>query len=521
VTSILSYLSKSSLHGSLFNRLDFLNRSRVCLIIGMLVIGLSSNNAFSAQSYSELQIIQPQAGKDTTNRFYKAYPGLLYEVRVAAIGGAFPFKYALTAAPDGMKINASNGIVSWQSPTASSTPYAATVSVTDSNGVVKSVNWTITVTTDKFLFVDPVNGNDSAKGTIDDPIKSFYGVYGGNDYASKYATKNQGKFVYFKTGDYVPDGYRGSSQMVQLTTRQPLVWLAYPGHKPVIKMSKLSFEAKDNPQDNMYVEGFEIDTINTDAATEQRMGFRISGSSSNVTFRKNYFHGMTYTEGSYNQSAIMISNGGGGKNWSFQENEFSDIHKGYGILGYAAENVLVEDNYFHEMDSGHPIGPKTNTKHWSIRKNKIINCKDYGIWLYGNESNFSYMEVSYNYVALTSGLALSVNEAYNSSLNNIYVFRNTFVGGVRFSNINPTNLTFALSNNVIVNSTSSGVVCEECKSTLLTFSSGNVVGVPLTGIVDVNGILTSGYKASLGKVGWEFLDEHTNPPRAPQGKLIY
>lgn len=519
--SILSYLSKSFLHGSLFNRVEFLNRSRVFLIIGMIVAGLASNSAFSAQSYSELQIIQPQAGKDTTNRFYKAYPGLLYEVRVAAIGGAFPFKYALTVAPEGMKINASNGVISWSSPTPSATPYPATVTVTDSNGVVKTVSWNITVTTDKFLFVDPVNGNDAAKGTIDDPIKSFYGVYGGNDYASKYATKNQGKFVYFKSGTYVPDGYRGTSQMVQLTTRQPVVWLAYPGHKPVINMSRLSFEAKDNPQDNMYVEGFEINTINTDAPTEQRMGFRVSASSSNVTFRKNHFHGMTYTEGSYNQSAIMISNGGGGKYWSFQENEFNDIHKGYGILGYAAEYVLVEDNYFHEMDSGHPIGPKTNTKHWSIRKNKIVNCKDYGIWLYGNEPNFSYMEVSYNYVALTSGLALSVNEAYNASLNNIYVFRNTFVGGVKFSNINPLNLTFALSNNVIINSTSNGLLCESCKSTLLSFASGNVVGAASTGIIDGNGTLTLSYQGSVGKAGWEFLDGSANPPRPPQGKLVY
>lgn len=538
--SILSYLSNVRLNSRLFKKL---NPSNSVLVILSLVFSLACNNAFSAQTAYDLEIIQPRAGLDTTNRFYKAYPGLLYEVRAAVIGGAYPFKYSLKTAPSGMAINATTGTISWSSPAASSNPYPVTLSVVDSKGASRDVSWTITVTTDKFMFVDPVNGKVGASGAINDPVKGFYDVYGGNVYASKYSTKNQGYFVYFKSGTYTLDGFTGNTDGVQWTYRQPLVWLAYPGQAPAIEMSTRALRLVDTHGDNFYVDGFDVHTIKTSETAEMRMGFRLGALSSNVTFRNNKFHSLTGNGQSLNQSAIMISRDASGKYWSFQDNEFYDIYNGYGILGYCAHKVLIEDNYFHDMSGGHPIGPKTLTKNWFIRHNKI-NTKSFGVWIYGNDDDsdsntvYSDMEVSFNYVKV-DGLALSVNQAYNNKLTNINVFRNTFVGDVRFYNVNSTSVSYYVANNVFVNSQSKTIGYSLENSTasilsalvkpLLSLVSADSVSTlnlvdPLTSgkatIIDSDGNLTGNYSPYVGAIGWQVNQE--NPPLSPRSpKLIH
>ena len=65
-----------------------------------------------------LEIIQPQEGLSTNgcvggtlpcNRFYRAYPGLEYNVRMGVIGGDYPYVYSLITAPSGMTIDAGTG----------------------------------------------------------------------------------------------------------------------------------------------------------------------------------------------------------------------------------------------------------------------------------------------------------------------------------------------------------------------------------------------------------------------------
>ncbi len=54
-----------------------------------LLLSLLSASVFAANY--PLEIIQPQPNLDINNRFYKAYPGLEYNVRLAVIGGDYPF----------------------------------------------------------------------------------------------------------------------------------------------------------------------------------------------------------------------------------------------------------------------------------------------------------------------------------------------------------------------------------------------------------------------------------------------
>ncbi|MDF1881835.1 hypothetical protein JHD50_11080, partial [Sulfurimonas sp. MAG313] len=72
--------------------------------IGIKFLLLLLSIGLSAANYP-LEIIQPQANLDIKNRFYKAYPGLVYDVRLAVIGGAFPYSFILESGPTGMSID--------------------------------------------------------------------------------------------------------------------------------------------------------------------------------------------------------------------------------------------------------------------------------------------------------------------------------------------------------------------------------------------------------------------------------
>ena len=480
-----------------------------------------------------LEILQPQAGLDTKNRFYKAYPGLPYSVRLAVTGGSYPYKFSLKTAPSGMTINTNTGEITWPNPIVQSTAYPTTVEVIDNRGAVKQVSWTILVTTDKFMFVDPVNGKNKAAGgtgQINNPFKDFTDVYGGTSYASKYANPNQDYFVYFKGGaPYVLNGYTAGKSFVQWTNRQPLVWLAYPGHSPVIDMEKVALRIVDAHDDvvngvsvstfadNFYFEGFEIMRVNTpawtDADGEQRMGIRIGSACNNVTFRNNIIHSIAQTSGSLNQSAIMISADASGKYWSFQNNEFYGLNKAYGILGYSADKVLIEDNYFHDNSDGHQIGPKAGTQYWTIRHNKMTNINGgTGIWIYGaNETRGEngYMDISYNYVQMKYAYddALSVNQSFYEKMGPVDAYRNTLVGNVIYFGMKTGVSTSKNHRNVILNSNSNFYTCQQCDNPSLVVFRDNLTGTPGSGIIDANGKLTSNYSSYLGTAGWQFSNQ--------------
>lgn len=459
-----------------------------------------------SDSFHPLEILQPRAGLDARNRFYKTYPGLEYEVRLAVAGGSYPYRFSVTTGPAGLAIDG-RGVISWPNPPASPSAYPVTIRVQDNRGAEQSVSWSILVTTDKFLFVDPVNGHVGASGTIADPLKGFADVYGGTNYAAKYATANQDAFVYFKDGaTYVPNGYNSGDGGIQWTNKQPLVWLPYPGSHPVIDMSTAAFRFVDTPVSNLYIDGFEVDGLGTDAATEMRMAFRIGSSGSNITLRKNTIHGIAATSGSYNQSAIMISADAHGENWAFQDNRFHDIHHAYGILGYSACKVLVEDNIFWDMTDSHQIGPKCGTRFWFIRHNQITDCDGFGIWIYGGDEGrgpYGSMDISYNRVEMASGYALQVNQSYEGVIGRVDAYRNTLKGDVGFVGVTTSTGPFKSHNNVIINGRSSGIELIPTPAPSSYEGSDNLVGTTGAGIIDAQALLTSSYEAHLGTRGWQ------------------
>lgn len=168
----------------------------------------------------------------SAHRTNKAYPGIALDIAAMAIGGALPYEWSLTNAPAGMAINASTGRITWANPTGG--PYTITVSVTDAEATTKSSDWTLTVTTTGFYFLDGTNDGSGDTGTISAPFDSLAQVCT--------AALGDTAILYLRGGTYTPAGVAagciatsgGVDGNDELDNNDmPHIWIEYPGETVV------------------------------------------------------------------------------------------------------------------------------------------------------------------------------------------------------------------------------------------------------------------------------------------------
>ena len=88
-------------------------KKKIIFILGFgILLLVAFVNSVIAANFP-MDVIQPKQGFDNLNRFHRAYPGLEYSVRVAVIGGMFPFKYYLDSGPAGMTVSGNMGEITW------------------------------------------------------------------------------------------------------------------------------------------------------------------------------------------------------------------------------------------------------------------------------------------------------------------------------------------------------------------------------------------------------------------------
>jgi hypothetical protein len=484
------------------------------LLAGLL---LAAGNVSHAATYA-LSIVQPKAGLTTTNRYYKAYPGLAYDVPIAAVGGKYPYTYALTTAPSGMTVNPSSGEITWPSPVASGSPYSVAARVTDSAGATTTVSWSVTVTTSGFVFVDAVNGKTAASGgngSSGNPFKTI-----GDFYQTKYDTTYQGMFVYFKNGTYATNSapLEDSARVALANNAKPLVWLAYPGQTPVIDTSG-AYICIYGGENNVYFQGLSIQNF------LKNFGVRIDSAGNNVVFYKNKFSNLPSGYGGVgtNASALMIADGGGvGNYWAIVGNSFSNINGiGYGLLGYGTNYTLVESNTFTNFSQTQntAIGPKDSNTMWFIRNNRINIGAGNGIWIdtYTVLQTNANFEISYNLVAVSNGYVFWVGQQ-SGAYGPVTDFRNTYVGApIRVDNLTSTSGPVKFNNDVMV-SNGSGV--STLSSTTLLQLSSNLTGSTSSGIVDSSGNLTGSYTSYVGVDGYQLLGGTTSSGGTSTAALV-
>jgi len=233
---------------------------RISMILGVAALVLMHALAFGANY--PLEIIQPQPNLTTAIRYYKTFTGFEYRVRVGAIGGLYPYTYSLTIAPSGMAIDETTGVIVWDNPVEEDSPHNITVSITDSEGTTARRSWTLTVSRNGFYFLDAVNGRTVAQGgagTIASPWKTL-------DDILEAGAVSSGTQAFFKNGTYNTDGLSqtGSNgwQRHEVSATKPLIWLAYPGHTPVIDFGSSSYSVIKPclrfSNNDTYIAGFTI-----------------------------------------------------------------------------------------------------------------------------------------------------------------------------------------------------------------------------------------------------------------------
>ncbi len=456
------------------------------------------------------------------HRIYKAYPGLVYNIRAAVIGGAWPYTFSLSNAPSGMTIDSRTGTINWTNPQANAAP---TITVRDSEGATQSSTWNITVTTEGFRFIDATNGRNASTngctsscgtGTAQNPWRTI------SDMVS--AGNTSGLITYFRAGTYrvtdLPRASVGSPwERVEIAGAQrSVIWLAYPNETPLIDFMFRAGGSEPGPMIRLtgsyvYIDGFE--TTNSHI-----MGFQVtSGPSDNYrTFRRLRMHDNSEpsanNDGS-NASFIMTTQNYGA--WSnymvVQDCEFYRAPVDPMMKIYSQRKLLVESNYWHDAWRG--IELKADIPQFTLRNNRFENFTHMAIGGNMDEGTTSG-EINFNLVRQTSDLALDVNQ--NGTGRRIDIYRNTFIGRVQVRNTDSADGPFRFYNNVIVSSdagTPSGshIYHSNVSDVSRITMTENLVGYPNQNIVTSSGALSSGYAQYVGTRGYELGTEVR--PRPP------
>ncbi|HEY7497037.1 MAG TPA: putative Ig domain-containing protein [Vicinamibacterales bacterium] len=486
---------------------------RICMGIAAALVVTAAQPARAANYPLELTNIRAAgANMNSSHRIFRAYPGLMYNIRAAVIGGDLPYTFSLTNAPAGMTIDA-RGEIFWPNPQANATP---TITVRDAAGAQVTATWTIQVTTTGFRFVN-ANAAAGGNGSAASPWRTMVDVY--NNAA-------QTDIIYWRAGTYsqltLPrTGTGGDWERVEWY-RHASIWLAYPGETPVIDFGYRAGGSERAPairlnDDLVYVDGFE--TVNS-----RLIAFQFTGMQQGPTFRKLRMHAHgPGTDGS-NASFIMtmISLGSPTSNMVVQDSEFWDLTGLATTLKiYSQRKLLIEDTVQHDATYG--VELKADVSQFTVRNNYFYDCN--GFALGGNmHYDTTYGEILLNYIR--SADALQLNN--DSDARTIHVYRNTLVGRVLVSATDSADGPFYFINNVIVNSNSgtpagSHITYEEVSAPSRIIQVNNLAGYPSDNIVDGAGNLTTAYAAyrgTHGHTGGGTTPPVPNAPAAPTNVRI-
>jgi hypothetical protein len=514
----------------------------VGLVLTTATVGKGSDSKAAVHNIGPypLEIISPRNNMDPDNRVRWAYPGVEYNIRASAIGGAYPYTWELQERPDGMTIQSSTGLILWPNPPKVGSPHTVTVRVTDASGSFTSVTWQIAVDPSRFIFVD-TRASDSGDGTIASPFKRIADWWIA-DKDSTYAVK----FIYYREGTYTmppPESLHGGWAVYPwlwslrlYNDYKPVVWLGYPGETVIMDMALPDANYVRIYLNHVHDSYFDnLRFVNTKAyAIQHKAGY------DNHVFRRLQFEHLLDTGdgASQNQSFIRFLAEGksatpyGGDFHVVQDCDFGPVDHGVAIKAYDTHKLLIEDNTFDSSDSTDAaIALKTGNKRPTVRGNVLKNIGYQGIgggwnaawWSYANPPGYRTdgLDICFNLVVMkdvNSGDAFIANRHGNAD--EAYVYRNTFIGNVNMRCYCSQNQggPIHMQNNVIVNNMvgqdgnhltysmdsqyCAGCIPDESKIRI----ADNLAGFLSDNIVDSHGNLTKENSSYLGTHGWQISD---------------
>ena len=493
--------------------------------------------AFSANFPLEITNIKPAGTGNpaipSTNRIFRAYPGIEYNIRAAVIGGVYPYTYSLSKAPSGMTINADTGEISWPNPQADSG--SITLTVKDSEDTTVTTNWAISVSTNGFLFVN-ASYSSNETGSITQPYKSLINMLNGTN------SSNETDIVYFRDGNYQLAAFNATGGAVSDITGKlitkiigwPYTWIGYPNETVNIDADKRLIRSHKVYFDNLNLTNF------------SDYGITLQSEFSYNTIRRcNWSHLVNVRSSNNNQGFIFTWNGGDGYFFVIQDNSFSHW-AGASAIGslYCTQKVLIEDNYIHSTDGGgmnginNGISPKYHTDYITIRSNivRMASGSPFATAPNSGMIGSSNLEICHNFFEQSSGSRALVHlfnaEGYEAIrvMNNLFYHHNTAIGNIvlRFIEGGPYNFY----NNVIINPKTDYAgnwhsvdhfsypwyIDMNTHPENYINDVNNLKGTAEDNIVDANGNLTTAYSSYADTHGHNSTGSTTPPaskPKAP------
>ncbi|MBU5613504.1 Ig domain-containing protein [Geomonas azotofigens] len=513
-----------------------LNKKRVgnvihalfCLSLVFLAVCVLPVNTFSANYPLEISNIKP-AGTGSpaipvTNRVFRAYPGVEYNVKAAVIGGVYPFTFKLANAPQGMTIDAATGEIRWPNPQASSG--TITLSVTDGENTTVSTTWTVNVSTTGFYFVDS-SYSGVETGSISQPFSSIANVLANT-------SLNSTNILYFREGKYQFVPYKGlnASATEMFLGNSPHTWLAYPGENVTIVGNGAYLRSNFA----VYLDRLNFSSFNKEA-------MMLWGGHHYQTIRRCNFSNLTATDSTNNNQGFIITESAVGVPGYYsviQDNEFSFFTGASGIGSlYDDTKLLIENNYIHDAGGtgitgiNAAIAAKSRLNYLFIRGNKINISK--GLYMGTNMNSFFYqsnnIDISFN---LLIGLSTpesgpTFNSRSDGLIHNFNFYRNTLVGNIRFENLDGNNCSasgpFKIYGNVLINDNTSWNTSTITLNYISYYKptainnpqycitdTQNLKGKPSANIIDTNGDLTTAYAGYVGTYGYQVKAGVAVPP---------
>ena len=447
-----------------------------------------------------LEIIQPQPLLTVSNRYYKQYPGIEYNVRVGVIGGSYPYLYELTTSPAGMTIDSSTGEITWNNPVESGSPHNIVVKVTDQELTTDTVSWTLIVNTSNIYFVDS-NAATSGTGTISDPFKTWEDARVGSLLTDT---------LYFRTGTYLrSDITVGSSWHTTGSNK----WLAFPGETPAFDFDVTGTDS----QIQLYGNDTYIDGLIFFSTSSPQRCIATWPNSLRTVFRRNTCSGIIGAEGQNPSYLFNQSNGGSGSGvttYSYVESNtvITPSIGAYLFLMYSTDYALIENNNSDGV-SDDLISPKDENSYIWIRRNELVNHNGDSISKIQSYNTHTVIVYEYNNFLQTS--AENTTVVFQAIGSAFYYQRNTFYGLPAIdTRYGATNINF--KRNVIVNNNSGGNpattgneewwvkwVVTSSNSGQMTFED-NIAANVAVGVIDSNGLLTGTNRTTyLGILGHE------------------
>jgi len=467
----------------------------------LLILFLFCTPVFAANYPLEITNIKPAGTGEpaipTTNRIFRAYPGIEYNIRAAVIGGDFPYYFTLTNAPSGMTIDSATGEITWTNPQSNSG--TITLTVEDSEQHTTSTTWAITVQTSEFWFVDDDQSGGGHAGTYADPFESIQELIENVEGSS-----TQDDIVYFRAGNYTvyDNTDKDRLQMDFPGYEHPFNWIAYPGETVNIDCDDIEIS----------MDGAYLDRLNFSNMIEN--GVNVKSDSYKTVRRCTFTDIDTATSANNNQGMLRKLSTSMGYYFVIQDNEFSD-YVGANAIGslYSTWKMLIEDNYFHDGGTwvdgynsySSPIGIKEDNYRYTIRHNKIIlpaAARYFGLHSgherYGGDDE---AEFCFNFLKRIPGDETVLIHSNWTTV--MYFYRNTFdYGVIEFrTDLTPLPGPFYFDNNVRIDITFD----DYAEAVFATGDDADLVGVAADNIIDSNGELQGTYATTYYNLkGWEY-----------------